>query len=167
MTAAPPQTDRPADRPADRPNVIARPPLLVLGTLLVGLALEYLVWPTALVSPPARWIAGAVLVAAGLGLAVWAMRRFKAAGTNVPTPLPATAVVTDGPYRFSRNPIYVGGTLTYLGLAALADSLWVLVLVAPLLIVLRYGVIAREEAYLEAKFGEPYRAYKARVRRWL
>jgi len=159
MTADPPQPDR--------PDVIARPPLLFLATLLAGLALEYLVWPTALVAAPWRWIAGAALVAAGLALAVWAVRRFKAAGTNVPTPQPSLALVEDGPYRFSRNPIYVGGTLTYLGLAALADSLWLLVLLAPLLIVLRHGVIAREEAYLEAKFGAPYRAYKARVRRWL
>jgi protein-S-isoprenylcysteine O-methyltransferase Ste14 len=85
----------------------------------------------------------------------------------VPTWMPTTALVTGGPYRISRNPIYLALTLVYLGLALAWGSLWPVVLLAPLLIVMRYGVIGREERYLEARFGDAYRAYRAAVRRWI
>ncbi len=92
------------------------------------------------------------------------MRR---AGTNVRPDQPTLALVFDGPFRFTRNPLYLAATGLYLGIALLVDALWPLLLLVPVLAVLRWGVVAREERYLEAKFGEPYRAYKARVRRWL
>ena len=78
-----------------------------------------------------------------------------------------TALVTEGPFQFSRNPIYLALTLIYCGIGMAADSGWVLGLVVPVLAVMRYGVIAAEERYLEAKFGEAYRHYKGHVRRWL
>ena len=81
--------------------------------------------------------------------------------------MPSTTVVTTGLYRLSRNPIYLGLAALYLGLAFAANSGWAVILLLPILAVMRYGVIAREERYLEAKFGDDYRAYKARVRRWL
>jgi protein-S-isoprenylcysteine O-methyltransferase Ste14 len=108
-----------------------------------------------------------VLISAGFGLLGWAITSFRRAGTNVPTNRPALALVVTGPYRFSRNPIYVGGTLAYLGLALAVDGVWLAALLAPFLLILRYGVIAREERYLEAKFGAAYRAYTQNVRRWL
>jgi len=150
----------------DTAGVIARPPLLYLGSLAAGGALD-LVFPAAIPDHALRAPAAALLFVAGLGLAVACFRRFKAAGTNVPTWLPTTALVIAGPYRFSRNPIYLALTLAYLGLAIGYGSWWPLVLLAPLLIVMRYGVIGREERYLEAKFGDAYRAYRSSVRRWV
>jgi protein-S-isoprenylcysteine O-methyltransferase Ste14 len=96
-----------------------------------------------------------------------AVRAFRNAGTNVETPKPATTLVTSGIYARSRNPMYVALALLFAGTAVLADSGWLALLLLPFLGVLRVGVIAREERYLERKFGEPYRAYRARVRRWL
>jgi len=151
---------------ADRPGVVVRPPLLYLGSLAAGIGLDVL-FPAPIPPHGLRLPIAAVLVAAGLGLLAACFRRFQAAGTNLPTWLPATALVTSGPYRFSRNPIYLALTVAYLGLAIGYGSLWLLILLAPLLIVMRHGVIAREERYLEGKFGEPYRAYRSRVRRWL
>ncbi len=89
------------------------------------------------------------------------------AKTNVNPSLPATTLVTDGPFRFSRNPMYLARTLLYVGLGLLANSLAVLLTAVPLLMVVQHGVIKREEHYLEAKFGDAYRQYRARVRRWL
>ena len=89
------------------------------------------------------------------------------AGSNVPTRLPTTIIVETGPYRFTRNPIYLGMVLGLIGLAIAFNSLWPLMTLVPFALVIRYGVIAREEAYLERKFGDVYRHYRARVRRWL
>jgi protein-S-isoprenylcysteine O-methyltransferase Ste14 len=114
-----------------------------------------------------RYLAGAALVVAGAVLIGLGSRRFIAAGTNIAPSMPTTALVVDGIYGRTRNPLYLGTTLLYLGLGVAAGSLWAIVLVVPLLWVINVGVIAREERYLERKFGDDYRAYKARVRRWL
>lgn len=150
----------------DTAGVAVRPPILYLGTLIAG-GLFDLVLPVPLPEFAFRLPAAGMLLAMGLILVAACFLRFKAAGTNVPTWMPTTALVTSGPYRFSRNPIYLGLTLIYLGLALGYGSLWPIVLLAPLLIVMRYGVIGREERYLEAKFGDAYRAYCSSVRRWI
>ena len=106
-------------------------------------------------------------MALGGGLLLAAFRRFKAVGTNIPTWQPTTALATDGIYRLSRNPIYLGLTLIYAGIAIAAGSFWPLLLLVPLLVIMRYGVIGREEAYLERLFGDAYRDYQRRVRRWI
>ena len=149
----------------DYPRVIARPPLLYLGALLLGLLLNYL-WPARIVSEGVRYPGGVPVIVLGALVIAAAMREFRRAGTNVETHRPATALVTDGPYRFSRNPIYLGLTLIYAGIGLAANSLWTIVLLIPLLAIIRYGVIAREEAYLERKFGEKYVHYQTSVRRW-
>lgn len=92
---------------------------------------------------------------------------FRSARTSFDVRKPTTVLITDGPFRFSRNPGYLALSLLYAGIAVIADSLWVLALLAPALFVMHYGVIAREELYLERKFGSQYLEYKARVRRWL
>jgi protein-S-isoprenylcysteine O-methyltransferase Ste14 len=115
---------------------------------------------------PAGWLGGAVLVAA-VALFAWAIATIMRAGSNVPTNRPTTSIVDTGPYRFTRNPIYVGMMLALVGLALAFDSLWPLVTLVPFALVIRYGVVAREEAYLERRFGEVYRRYRANVRRWL
>ncbi len=92
---------------------------------------------------------------------------FRRVGTQVSPLRPSTALATGGIYRYTRNPLYVSLAFIYLGIAAAMNGLWLLLLAVPLLVAIRYGVIAREERYLEAKFGEDYRQYKRRVRRWM
>ena len=152
----------------DVPGVIALPPFLYLGFLVAATVLEaVLPLPVLGAYAVARYVIGAVLVVGGFVLIGMGTRRFVAAGTNIPPNLPTTALVVDGIYGWTRNPLYLGSTLVYLGLGVAAGSLWAIVLVVPLLWLINVGVIAREERYLERKFGEAYRAYKARVRRWV
>lgn len=150
----------------DIPGVIARPPLIYLSSLGLGVWLDYL-WPSAAIPNPVQYVVGAALIVLGVTVLAIAMRQFRKAGTNVQTWKPTTALVTNGFYRFSRNPIYVALSLIYAGIGIAADNLWVLGLLIPLLAVIRYGVIALEERYLERKFGQEYLSYKASVRRWL
>jgi protein-S-isoprenylcysteine O-methyltransferase Ste14 len=102
-----------------------------------------------------------------VGLFGWAIATMTKAGSNVPTYRPTTTIVESGPYRFTRNPIYLGMMATLAGLAIAFDDLWLLMMLVPFAIVIRYGVVAREEVYLERKFGDVYRDYRSRVRRWL
>ena len=115
---------------------------------------------------PAGWL-GAIVFLLALALFAWAIVTVTRAGSNVPTTRPTTAIVESGPYRFTRNPIYVGMCVGLVGLAIAFDELWLLIVLVPFALVIRYGVIAREEAYLERKFGDVYRGYRSRVRRWL
>ncbi len=150
----------------DNPGVIARPPRIYLATLIAGLGLDAL-WPAPVLELPWQYGLGAAAALAGVIIMTLAMARFRIAGTNVPTNLPATALATGGIYRLTRNPIYVAMTLIYLGIAIAIDSPVIALLLVPVLLVMRYGVIGREERYLEANFGDAYRAYKARARRWI
>ena len=148
---------------------IARPPLLYLGCLLLGLALDR-VLPLPLILPEAaliRWTMGGGLILIGVAVMAAGIRNFSHAATPVPSNRPVRALVTTGIHGWSRNPIYVGMFLLYAGIGIAARSPWVLILALPLVIILRYGVVAREETYLERRFGDAYRDYKARVRRWL
>ena len=150
-------------------GVIARPPLLFLGALLLGfvwdrlLPLPFRVPGTDLV----HWVLGGSLIVIGLTLAAAGIRNFSQAGTPVPGNKPTRALVTTGIHGWTRNPIYLGMFLIYGGIGIAAQSPWVLMITLPLAITIRYGVVAREEAYLEQRFGDAYRDYKARVRRWL
>lgn len=151
---------------ADNPGVIAPPPLLYGLAFLVGAVLHSL-FPMPIVAPNVAAGIGLPLLSIGAVLAMWSRRTMEGASTNVNPSLPATSLVISGPFRFSRNPMYLARTLLYLGLGFLANALSVLLALAPLLIVLHHGVIRREERYLEAKFGDSYRQYRAAVRRWL
>jgi len=152
----------------DNPGVIAPPPLLFGGALALGLALDFgLVRVSTGLPSPLRLVAAAALLAAAAVLLAGALVRFHRAGTAVEPWRPSTALVTDGVYRFTRNPIYLALAFLYGALALAADSAVSLLLLPPLLAVMQAGVIAREERYLEAKFGEEYRRYKASVRRWI
>ncbi|MGI8724247.1 MAG: methyltransferase family protein [Methyloceanibacter sp.] len=153
----------------DHANVAIKPPLLFLAALGLGclLSLAVPIGP-ALASPNgATLAAGLGLIVGGLVLAVLSAQRFQRAGTSVVPDWPATALVTTGLYARSRNPIYVGLILVYVGLSIALTSVWALLLLVPVLLILQQGVVLREEAYLERKFGEAYAAYKARVPRWL
>lgn len=153
----------------DTAGPMVRPPLLFLACLVLGLVLDRAL-PLPFALPETVWVRGA---AGGgltvLGIAVFAagLRNFSRAGTPVPGNRPVSALVTTGIHGRSRNPIYVGMFLTYAGIGLAALSPWILVLLIPIAIIMRYGVVAREEVYLERNFGDAYRDYKARVRRWL
>ena len=164
--AAPMDAPNPGLASAGHPNVVAHPPLILLGSLAVGWGLWLLV-PVTLVGQPPAGIVGAVIALAGVTLAALGAVRFRAAGTNVQTSRPAEALVRSGPYRFSRNPIYVGLVLIHAAVGIGFDDAWTLVLTAVFAAVLHVGVIRREEAYLTARFGQAYRDYCARTRRWL
>ena len=158
----------PGDGAGETAGAIARPPLLYGSFLLAGLVLEW-AWPLEAFSALPRersLLFGAALIALGGLLLVAAFRRFKSVGTSIPTWQPTTALATDGIYRLSRNPIYLGLTLVYSGIAIAVGSFWPLLLLVPLLLVMRCGVIALEEAYLTRLFGDRYRDYTRRVRRW-
>jgi len=172
-TAAPQSADGQASAAggsgaADLPGVIALPPLIFLRFLVAATLLEAIVpLPFLAAHALARYLAGAGLAAGGFLMMGMGTRRLVAAGTNIAPYLPTTALVVDGIYGRTRNPLYLGTTLVYLGLSVAAGSLWAIVLLVPLLWVINVGVVAREERYLERKFGDAYRAYKARVRRWV
>ena len=152
---------------ADTAQVIIRPPISWALAVLAGLALNWLMpLPFVPVMLPAGWL-GAVVFALALLLVTWAIATITRTGSNVPTSLPTTTIVETGPYRFTRNPIYLGMFVGLAGLAVAFDSLWLLATLAPFALVIRYGVVAREEAYLERKFGDVYRGYRSRARRWL
>jgi protein-S-isoprenylcysteine O-methyltransferase Ste14 len=156
------------NQPSDTPGVIAPPPFIFLGFLFAGWAADKALGTPALpVDAFGRKAVAVALIVAGLLLEMWAGGLFHKAGTNVVPYKPATALVTDGPYRFSRNPMYVGFALTYLGLALGLNAPIAIGLLLPCLLVMGWGVIGREERYLERKFGRAYLDYKAKVRRWL
>lgn len=112
---------------------------------------------------PLGWLA----IVAGFGLMLWALSIFWRVRTGVIPHRPATQLVLEGPFRFTRNPMYVGMTLGYVGIALLTDRLWPLVLLPLVLVALYRLVVRREERYLGHAFGDEYAAYRARVRRWL
>src|SRR5215469_4423145 len=155
------------DNTADTAQVIIRPPLAWGLAVVAGLALNWLApLPFLPVDLPAGWL-GAMVFVLALALLAWAIVSITRAGSNVPTNRPTNTIVESGPYRFTRNPIYLGMFLGLIGLAIAFDTLWLLMMLVPFALVIRYGVVAREEAYLDRKFSDVYRGYRSRVRRWL
>jgi protein-S-isoprenylcysteine O-methyltransferase Ste14 len=150
-------------------SVIARPPFLFLACLILGLVLDRVApLPLDLTEIALTgWTAGSVLIAIGVAIFAAGIHNFFRAGTPVPSTRPVSTLVTTGIHGRSRNPIYVGMFFIYAGIGLTALSPWILILTLPLAAVIRYGVVAREETYLEQRFGDTYRDYKARVRRWL
>jgi protein-S-isoprenylcysteine O-methyltransferase Ste14 len=151
---------------ADHPKVIAPPPLIYGGALAAGFGLDLLV-PLPVLAPGTGLLPGLVSVGLALALAGWCIGLFIRAKTEVPPHRPTSAIVTDGPYRFSRNPIYVALTLLSAGIALWVNSFWMLGLLIPTLVVMTIAVIGPEEQYLERKFGAEYLDFKSRVRRWI
>jgi protein-S-isoprenylcysteine O-methyltransferase Ste14 len=158
-----------SDADLETAGVLCPPPLVYLAGLLLGLGAD---WVFALPPLPETsdtgglWLGGACGLS-GLFLILWSARRFIGAGTPLPPYRPTTALVTEGPYRRSRNPIYLGMALVYVGVVCATASLGALALLPAVILVMEFGVIRREERYLERRFGGAYRDYKARVRRWL
>jgi protein-S-isoprenylcysteine O-methyltransferase Ste14 len=145
---------------------ILRPPVVYLGAIALGLLLHF-AWPVGLVSRAVSLPLGGTAVLVAVALFLSAVRTFRTAGTPVPGNRPTTTIVRTGPYRYSRNPIYLSFSLLQLGIAFCVNSLWLLVTLMPALALMSLVVIPREEHYLECRFPSDYLPYKASVRRWL
>ena len=150
----------------DRAGVIFPPPLIMLLALIAAIALQRF-WPLSVASRAVAVTLGVAFCLFGIGIAAWGRITLVRGGTDVSPYRPTTSIITGGPYRFTRNPLYVGIQSLFIGLSLLVGTWWGLVLLVPAFLILHFGVVLREEAYLEHKFGQPYLAYKSSVRRWL
>src|SRR5215510_10141788 len=162
-----PQSGGPPSAAQDTARLgLVRPPLVYLISLISGVVIQLYIpfpfLPGTLAVP-----LGAPLVVVALVLFAYSAATFRAAGTPVPARKPTTMIVRSGPYRFSRNPIYLGFSLFQLGIAVWVNSVWLLVTLVGAVALMHYFVIRREEEYLERRFGAQYLDYKASVRRWL
>jgi protein-S-isoprenylcysteine O-methyltransferase Ste14 len=153
----------------DYADVVVKPPFLFAGALVLGCLLSWLapIGPGLGAANGRALAAGGALVVVGLVLGVLSILEFKRSDTSPIPGEPSTALIEAGLYRFTRNPIYIGMVILYVGLAIVLTSAWMLLLLIPALMILQRGVVEREEAYLKAKFGDAYRRYQARVPRWL
>jgi len=157
-----------AEKEADIPGVVAPPVLIYLVPMGAGFCLDFFLIPLSTGLPGLLLsIVGAVLILLALVLIFPALFDFRRAGTDSRPWKETSAIVATGPYRITRNPMYLGFTLIMLAAGLMLDTLWILMLLPPVLLVMRQGVILREERYLEHKFGQAYLDYKSRVRRWL
>jgi protein-S-isoprenylcysteine O-methyltransferase Ste14 len=137
-----------------------------LGSIALGLVL-HLLWPVRLVPTLTSTPLGAMVTLLAVTLFVSAVRTFRAAGTPIPGNRPTTTIVRSGPYRFSRNPIYLAFSLLQLGLSIWVNSLALLITLVPAVALMSFVVIPREERYLEARFPSAYLPYMTSVRRWV
>lgn len=148
------------------PAVVGRPPRILAGFLALGVAL-HIAFPMSVLPAPVRYWPGGALILAGLGLFFWACATMQRAGTNIPTCKPALKIVVHGPFRLSRNPIYLSMALFFLGVATAVGGLWLYALFPPWFALMEWGVIRREERYLAARFGNLYDDYRRALRRWI
>jgi protein-S-isoprenylcysteine O-methyltransferase Ste14 len=153
----------------DSPNVRFPPPTLYLAGFLIGFYLHRAIGGDEVAPGLRAAVAGAGIaaIAAGVGIIAWAVATFRRARTTLLPMRPSAAMVAGGPYRFTRNPMYVGLAAIYAGATLAAGFLWPLACLPAVLVAVRWLVIEREERYLERRFGEEYRDFRARVRRWL
>jgi protein-S-isoprenylcysteine O-methyltransferase Ste14 len=145
---------------------VMRPPFVYLGTIALGLLLHF-AWPVWLVSRTVSAPLGGTAVLVAVALFLYAVCTFRTSGTPVPGNRPTTMIVRMGPYRYSRNPIYLSFSLLQLGVAFWVNSLWLLVTLMLAVALMSFVVIPREEQYLETCFPSDYSPYKASVPRWL
>ena len=150
----------------DNANVIAPAPVLYGLAFVAGLAVEYVAPTHLLPFPVGAWFAAA-FIAIAIAMVASAFRALAQAHTAFDARKSTSKIVTTGAFRLSRNPTYLSLTLLLIGIAFAISSFWVLLSVIPAVAATQWGVILREERYLEAKFGEAYSSYASRVRRWL
>jgi len=155
-----------SDTPDDNPGVVIFPPLLFALCVVAGVIAHFLCPYRLGLSPWIGRLCGALALGAA-ALALWGQRTMKAAGTNIHPGMPALAIVDGGPFAFTRNPLYLSLIVLFIGIGGMLASPAFLEFGVPLVLVLHFGVVLREERYLDAKFGDAYLAYKARVRRWI
>ena len=152
--------------PTDNAEVLAPAPVFFGVAVAAGFLLEWL-FPTSLLTFSYSASVGFILIAASVVLVVFAVLPLKRARTAFDARRPTTSIVTTGAFGFSRNPTYVSLAVLQVGLGLLSQSLWVIITAVAAVAITHWGVVLREERYLERKFGQEYRSYAARVRRWL
>jgi len=155
-----------AGKHPDSAGVVFPPPLIYLVGLILGYGLGF-VFPATVVPFLLSLILGVVVLLVGLTIGLSAIRTFRKHSTTLVPTRSATAMVQDGPYRFTRNPMYLSFGILYVGLSLMIDSPWSLLLLIPVILVVNYYVIVKEEKYLTRQFGDEYRSYMAKVRRWI
>lgn len=150
----------------DVSGVVVPPPVVYLICVMAGLGLDYL-WPLPFLPQTIQFAVGFSIIAVSFVVFGLALREFSRSKTAIDPRKPTTAIISTGPFGYSRNPVYVSMTMLVLGIAIAVDSLWIFVMVIPAVVVIQYFVILKEEAYLERKFGDEYERYKSAVRRWV
>ena len=162
-----PQDSRVATRAPEIANLgVFRPPLIYLASIVTGLAIHK-ARPLRLFADAQAGLLGSSLTVVSILLFASAVKTFRTAGTPVQARKPTTALVRTGPYRFSRNPIYLAFSLFQLGIAIWISSWWLIATLVGAIAMIHFIVIPREERYLESRFGAEYLDYKASIRRWL
>lgn len=141
------------------------PPVLYSGMLLIGVLLNRL-FPLPFLPRRLSRIVGATMVIGGQIMGIASLRTLRKAGNSPRPDVPVRELVEEGPYSYSRNPLYLSMAMTYAGIAALANARWAVLLLPAVLTAINQGMVRREERYLEERFGDRYRNYKTRVRRW-
>lgn len=154
------------DNPSDIPKVVARPPFIYILPLILGLLIYWAI-PISFLPTGLQLVFGLPVVAIGVLLFLWGGRTLRHAETDTTFRKPTKVIVAEGPFRFSRNPIYLSMALIYLGVVISFNALWPLILFSIVIMVIQRGVIYREEQYLERRFGEDYLRYKSKIRRWI
>ncbi len=146
--------------------MVVPPPLIYLPAVVLGFVTDRF-WPLAFLPNILQYAIGGLLIAVSLGLVPWVLAQFSKAGTHFDARKSVNALITSGPFRFSRNPSYVALTLLCVGISVATDTVWILAWLVPAVLVLDFAVIRREERFLERKFGDVYREFKSQVRRWV
>jgi protein-S-isoprenylcysteine O-methyltransferase Ste14 len=150
----------------DAPNVKIIPPLVYLAGIVIGIAIS--IWiPTKIVPSSPAWTLGGILIICGAVLSGSAILKFKGVGTTVRPDRAASTLVIVGPYRITRNPMYLGLALVYVGIAIAVQSVWALIFLPVVLTIIQRRAIEPEEAFLERRFGTSYIRYKEKVGRWI
>ena len=154
-------------RSRDVPDIMVLPPVLVGGMLFIGVLIHYVLWTVSLMPTVLARVLGVLVFTSAGVLAHFAHLAMTRVGTNVLPTQPTLALAADGPYRFSRNPLYIAAIGVYLGVTLWVNGLAPLLLMLPMIWLLHWGIVLPEERYLKAKFGNTYQSYQTAVRRWL
>ncbi len=150
----------------DWSGIIVPPPIVYLVCLVAGLGLDYF-WPIPLLPQAIQFVVGFTIIVSSFLLIGLSLRIFRRSGTPIDYRKSTTGIISTGPFAYSRNPVYVSMTMLMGGIAIAVDSPWILAMAVPAVLIIHNFVILREEAFLERKFGDDYRRYKAAVRRWI
>ena len=150
----------------NHPKIIAPPPLISLVSLLLGIGIHYY-YPIHFIAPLARYPLGFGILTLSLFLAIWSVKQFRVMNTPVSPYKSSKGIITSGPFRFTRNPLYLVLSILQIGIAILLDNLWAGLTTILAFLLFHYGVVLREEKYLFEIFGEEFLKYKRSVRRWL
>lgn len=153
-------------RSSDVPDILVLPPVLVGGLLFIGVLIHYALWTVTLMPTVIARVLGVLVFISAGALAHFAQLAMKRVGTNILPTQPTLALATDGPYRFSRNPLYIAAIGVYLGVTLWVNGLAPLLMMVPMMWLLHWGIVLREERYLQSKFGGAYQSYQTTVRRW-